>query len=268
MISRQQNKSARKNILKKTAFVALFVLTLVLLNTTERNPLTGASYAIATPFWKAQTVIQNRVGSFLSLLKSKKSLIEENNALKNSLQEIEYFTISFEAAKKENSELKRLLGRVEGRDTILAAVLSRPRTSPYDTLVIDIGSTDNIHVGDLVIAFGDYVVGFISKVYTHNAQVTLFSAPGIKTNVLIGEENRVASAEGRGGGNFIAELPRDVNISEGDVVILADITTQIFSVVESISHTSVDAFQVIRFKNPVNLFTLTWVQVVRTENGI
>ena len=214
--------------------------------------------------WKAKDTTQRELNDFYSLLRSKKSLVLENNKLKQNLLSVEHQGISLEAVRAENSELKQMLGRDIDVNTILGSVLSRPNTSPYDTLIIDIGSKDGLHVGDQVVALGDFVVGFVSKVFTNTAQVTFYSSPGIKTNVLIGKNNIPASAEGRGANNFIVRLPRDIEVEKDDIVTLSHFDTQIFGVVEEIFRTSTDAFQIVLFNNPVNVFNTKWVQIIKS----
>jgi cell shape-determining protein MreC len=158
--------------------------------------------------------------------------------------------------------LKELLGRTVFTNTILGAVLVRPNVSLYDTFVIDIGAREGISVGDLIVVSGDTIMGTISEVYNTTSKVKLFSTPGEITRVTIGASAISADAEGRGGGNFQAKLPRDVDVEEGDSVIMPGITQKLFGVVEKVVSNPTDPFKTILFKNPINSAEIEWVQVI------
>lgn len=260
-ILRTQHKRAQKSVFQKAIIAILFLGSIGLLNYFNINPLSNVSQSISVTIWKVKEGTQRELNDFYSLLRSKESLVYENNKLHQKLIDMEHLSISEEALRQENNELKQMLGRDIEESMIVGAVLSRPNLSPYDTLIIDIGSKEGVHVGAQVVALGDFVVGFVSKVFTHTAQVTFYSSPGVKTNIFIGSNSIPASAEGRGGNNFIVELPRDAEVAAGDIVTLAHFDTQVFGVVEDITRSSADAFQVILFTNPVNIFNTKWVQV-------
>jgi len=268
MISRQHKKRERQKTIQQFALAVLFLILVGFLNVTNQNPLTGISHVITAPALKTEDKVMGSVISFLNVLRSKQSLIEENNNLKQQLLETEGSSILNAVLKEENAELRYLLGRDVEDNLILGTVLTKPNVSLYDTLIIDIGAKEGVHVGDKVLALGDFFVGFVSKVFTDSAQVTLFSSPGVKTNILVGEEDLIAVAIGRGAGNFSFELSRDFEISEGDVITLANFSTQAFGEVESIIHTEIDAFQVVLFKSPVNIFTIKKIQVIRSNSEI
>ena len=68
--------------------------------------------------------------------------------------------------------------------------------------------------------------------------------------------------EGRGGGNFKVQIPRDTDVSVEDVVILPNISLQIFGVIEEVAAAPTDSFKILLFKNPVNITEITKVEVV------
>lgn len=268
MISRQQYKRTRKTFLTRIALIALFITAVVVLNVFGSNPFSRTAYFIAAPFLAGEQMLAGNTLSFLSLLKSKQALYEENQTLRTRLGEMEYLAIKNTALEMENKELTFLLGRKKEETTALARVISRPNVSPYDTAIIDIGSQRGIHVGDRVVALGDFLVGFVSRVYTNSAQVTFYSSPGQKTNILIGESATPASAEGRGANNFMARLPRDTDVAKDDIVVLSDAPGQIFGVVEKVNRNSTDAFQTVLFTNPVSVFSIKWVEVILSDGPI
>jgi cell shape-determining protein MreC len=167
----------------------------------------------------------------------------------------------------ENRALKELLGRRVFEEVMLASVLSRPTKTAYDTFLIDLGEPE-IAPGDIVLAHGGVGIGRVVEVHPQTALVSLFSSPGSETEALIGPNRIPVIARGQGGGSFLAEFPREEHVAEGDNVILPGITPYVFGVIESIEVTSADPFITVRFSNPVNLQTLTWVSVLTDTSEI
>ena len=173
------------------------------------------------------------------------------------------------ALKNENADLKNILGRKNNsQKEILATILAKPFFSPYDTLVIDLGSADGIAVGDQVIALGNTYIGKISEVYSHSSKVTLYSSSGETIDVLVGTSTVEKTATGMGGGNFSLQMPVGSNVNIGDPIIIPSISANIFSTVEKIDSEPTDSFETVLFKNPVNISELQYVEVVPADNTI
>lgn len=257
-----RNKISKTRRTKKLAVVVIILFAFLTMQYFGVNPFSSLSQNIASPSWKLENKATSSIDGFFSLLNSKKSITEENNRLKDQLAEIEYVMISNRELKEENIDLKSILNRADDRNLTLASVLSKPNSSMYDTFIIDVGSNMSVGVGDSIIAHGDFIIGSVSKVYPNSSQVTLFSSPGEKLTVMIGEESIPAIAEGRGGGNFLIKLPRDIDVEKGDVITLPNINLQVFGVVEEIITSPESSFKIILFKNPVNIYTLKWVEIV------
>jgi cell shape-determining protein MreC len=254
-----------KTITKGIIAIVTVVLALLVLQTLNMNPFSGLFHATIRPLLIFEHTVNERVVDFFSLIKSKRNLIEQNINLHDRVKELEPSAFLVDALKKENNELKALLNRTASKNAILASVLAKPSVSPYDTLVIDVGTQHGVGEGDLVTVHGDFIVGTIAEVFKKSALVTLFSSGGRETDVTLGENHLLVKALGRGGGNFETRLPRGVTIAEGDIVILPNISTQIFGIVERIEATPADQFQTILFKNPINMAEVKWVEVLRSK---
>src|SRR3989344_5593533 len=70
-----------------------------------------------------------------------------------------------DALYQENLDLKARLNRDARVGRILGAVLLRPPATPYDTLVIDIGSDEGVALGGTVSAGGTIMIGTILEGY-------------------------------------------------------------------------------------------------------
>lgn len=256
-------KGRRRRRNSTTKWVAVFVViaTLTVLQMFRIDLFGGFMHSALRPLLTTEKRIVDEARRYITLLSSKYDLARKNSELENRIKELKPAALLIETLRNENNELKGLLNRSERDDTILASVLAKPSVSLYDTFIIDVGETDNILKGDFVLVYGDFIVGTITEVYRRTSLVTLFSSGGRKTDVTLGDEHLLVSALGRGGGNFVTQLPRGVEVLVDDIVILPNISTQIFGVVEQVLFTPADQFQTILFKNPINMAEVTWVEV-------
>ena len=165
--------------------------------------------------------------------------------------------------QKENVVLKDLLDRKDSKQkTVLATVLVKPPLTPYDMLTLDIGEDYNVKVGDKVMVNANIYIGEVSEVMPRASKVTLYSTPGRKLSVVLGASAVSVEAVGIGGGNFNIFIPREVEVKEGDVIVIPSITANVFGIVEKVNFKETDSFQTILFKSPVNISELTFVEVV------
>lgn len=195
-------------------------------------------------------------------LSSRAELLAENERLNRELATANIRLESVQAIELENSDLRTILGKVStstGDRYILGAVLKRPPAAPFDELIIDLGSRDGAKIGALVYAPGPVIIGRVEDVLLRTSKVILFSSPKEKHEVFIGQGRASATAIGRGGGQYYAELPRDVVVSEGDAVISSDLSNRLFGKVSSIENDAAQPFETIYFGPPVNVFEIKWV---------
>ena len=248
----------RKKPLLWALFVSLLGATLLL---TFSSSLRSVTLSFFAPLWRTENVVVSSAGGLSDTLSSKDTLIAELQALRQKMAQADILVRRFRILEEENVELKRLLGRQLYSSAVLAAVLGRPAITPYDTLIIDVGES-TVAVGDRVVVEGSIVLGTISEVHAKTAQVLLFSAPGVETQVLVGPERVPVTARGQGGGSFVAEFPREAHIEEGYTIVLPGINPYLFATVASTEVSPSDAFVTVRFNNPINFQALTWVQVI------
>jgi len=259
---RQQYKTRKKILVGLLLVVIVGGLFLLADITSVSESFSGSVLQTILPFWQGENFLTEKAGLFLSFLKSKKTLIEENKSLASRVNALEIQLLSKHAIAEENNDLKELLGRSVSSRGILGVVISKPNRSPYDTLLLDIGGEVGVAVGDKVFAHEEVAIGRIEAVYADMSRVKLFSSPGEEIEVMIGSEHVGAIAHGRGGGNFEVSLPRGVDVAEGDVISVPSISSEVLGVVEKIRAEPSDSFQTILFKNPVNMNELRFVLVV------
>ena len=265
------------------------------------NPISSFFHKIAFPIWKIENSIKNKFTSLQFLVQSKQSLLEENELLKERLEGYRVDLLYKDVLSDENQKLKEIFQRStdivsakNGEEFILGVILSKPNSSPYDTLIIDLGKnlsarTDKdqgggIKKGDLVFAEGNVLIGQIEEVFKKSSKIKLFSTPGEKLDIVMpartplsvaGESTRpddhrsdggsesdiYTTLTGRGGGNFEMTLPRDVEIEEGMKALFPSINPYLVAIVGKINYDPRDPFQEILLLSPVNVQHLKFVQV-------
>ncbi len=235
------------------------------------NNLSGVSHTIFRPVFVAGNSIGGKFKNFSAFFISKKTLDAENKNLRDTLLQDETRMANYETLLAENISLKEILGRAPAQAEkntkvmmVVAAILSKPNQSAYDTLIIDAGATEGFKKDDMVFAKGDIPIGRIAEVYQNSSKVILFSSSGEKTQV-VAPKNIFMEAVGRGGGNFEVIMPSDSTLVKGNEVVLTGINPYILGIVQSIISDSRSLFQKALISSPVNVQELKFVQVL-TQN--
>ncbi|MEX0917282.1 MAG: rod shape-determining protein MreC [Candidatus Paceibacterota bacterium] len=245
----------------------LLLLVGVLLLVAFYNPpipraLSSFTHSLGIPLWSAKNFIVEESALVIGALRPQEELMEENRDLKERVALLEFQNLTREALLNENRDLKRLLGRDDAtRNRVLAIVLSRPPSTSFDTLIIDVGAEDGITEGASVFFTGELLLGEVEEVFETSSKVVLFSSSGVKTEVLLGEGQVEAVAEGRGSGNFLMLLPRDVPVKEGDVALMPHLENRFLGSVKEIHRNPTDSFQRILFRLPINPRAIRFVEV-------
>ena len=212
----QDRKTKRRKISHVLFFTAL-LLAVFYLRSGIWSGLSTMSQAVFRPVIVLGGSIGERFGSLGSYFASKSSLSAENKNLKRELDESRAGIANYNSILAENISLKETLERKDvSTPLVLAAILSKPNQSAYDTLLIDQGEAQGLKTGDIVFARGNVPVGKISSVYPNSSKVVLFSTSGEKTQVVAGDRNIFLEAVGRGGGNFEVIMSREFTLVKGD----------------------------------------------------
>ena len=256
------DKKAKNKKITQIVLIGLFLLFVIYF----RNPIYKGLASIAQTVFHPVIFLGDNASKRFSgmkyFFKSKQSLFDENNDLKNKLNEASAKVSSFETILNENKELKESMGRANiETEFILGVIISKPINSLYDTLLIDAGENDGVQVGKDVFAFGNIPIGKISEVYDKTSKVLLFSSPGEKTEVILPGRNIYETIGGRGGGNFELSLVRDITLSPGEELVLPGINPYVIARVETVISDPRDSFQKVLLVSPVNIQELKFVEI-------
>jgi len=243
-----------------------FIVFAVLISFIFPHVIGKVLYVVFSPVWKAETETAAWFLEKVQFVESKASLVRENEAMKKELALHEVVALELSQIREENSMLKELLGRPKKGTSLLASVLRRPPISPYDTLVIDVGSDYGIKIDDAVFAQGSLALGTIKEIFSDNAIVELFSSSNRETEVLVGVKGVPAKAIGLGGGNFKIELPVEVSAAVGDSVRMPGINTTVVGIVGDVQVDKSGSVASLLVKAPYNMNDLSFVEVILSSD--
>lgn len=233
------------------------------------TPLSGLVHRVLFPVYGAESSSTSFFGRLLTHWRSQSDLIAENELLKKENTQSQLLVLDRNRLYEENIALKERLNREADPNAVLATVVVRPPFTPYDTLLIDVGSAEGIVRGDLVAASGSLLIGEVRDVYLHSARVVLFSAPGESHEGFLdtGENGRrePVTIEGLGAGALRARVPRGILVLEGSSVSIPSISANLAATVESVSSSDTDSFQTLYLHLPANYFELERVDVWRNS---
>jgi len=259
-----KNKLLNNRSPRPTTIAVIIIVVIGIIYLFAWNVLNTAIFAVGRPIWSVKNYLAEQIFMIRSSFMNSERLALENEKLREELEEAEIALKSLAAYEEENRALKNDLGRFDGEERIIAAILTKPNLSPYDTFVIDAGSTQNVKTGDYVLS-GNFLIGMIGETHPNYSKAILYSTNDQTTTVTIGANNIQTEAVGRGGGNFTAKLPKEIGIKTGDLVKLSGLNQKFFGTVGDIEKTLTGSFQTILFSLPVNIHELKWVEIAAKQ---
>jgi cell shape-determining protein MreC len=215
------------------------------------------------PAWLASS-FKDSVSSEISMLTPKSTLLAQNQALQEQVKQYEAQTLQLVQLQDENAQLTKELSYLPNPvTTVTAQVIGKPSDSIFNTLIIDQGTNQGLKIGQLVTVQHNLGIGTINSVSTKTATVGLFGAPDFTGDVLLSSKNITIPATGKGSGNFEIHIPREVGVSDGDLLAFPQNPDVVIGVVKSIIFDPRDPFQTVLARAPVNVQQLRFVEVVK-----
>jgi cell shape-determining protein MreC len=250
---------ARRNALipRGLRLVPLVLLGIALLLFIIRAAAPNLFVTIATPLWRVSSLAAGGAADVAAFAENPATLMHERDEAQANVAALTNENANLTA---KVADLERLLGsRRTAENGILAAVLSRPPESPYDTLIIDAGESAGVAEGAVVAADGGVPVGRVASAAAKTARVILFTSSGTKTDAWVGAHRIPVTLTGEGGGAWSASVPKDAGAAEGDPV-------EVFgsSVVGTVTRVDSDTSSpsaTLRIQAAVNPFSILWVTV-------
>jgi cell shape-determining protein MreC len=223
------------------------------------------SFTISKPLWLLSDIVAKTSIKIKNYFVFKDSLISENLSLKEEILNSKLKEVDYEILSKEFENLKNQLGRRENTSHIVSRVLSKPPNSPYDTFVIDVGSSDGISLGNKVFISNNIIIGLIKNVTPHTSLVELFSNGDLKQETTLSRTGASFVLKGLGGANLELEVPKDTDIVWGDIFLYPKFSPSIIGSVYYIDTNSQNSFKKIYIRVPGNVFSTKYVFVEKAQ---
>jgi cell shape-determining protein MreC len=256
----REQKKQRQRLVATLALAGIILLIFIVIGS---KPLVSTGYRVATPFWQLKHQFRDRLSVATEVAtRSKKDLIAEIEQLELEAEANRIALLGAEVARRENEQFREALGYVwEDESWLVAGILVRPPQTPYDILVLDVGSDDGVIRGQLVFASSGVVLGVVEEVFPRQAVVLLLSTPQVKTTVVLEKAGIGVTATGRGGGAYQLNVPREIDVVVGDLVVLPGRQTEIIGTVQDIIFDPRDPYQTVLVSAPTNFYQERFVYV-------
>jgi cell shape-determining protein MreC len=259
-----QNKKEKNKKLFIGALCFAVLLIVLIYHKPIFSGIARGAHTIFTPVFSGVNNIGGGVSAWREKIRTKRYLVSENERLTTEVTRLSLEVQSTSDRQKEIDQLRELLGRIpESQDILLAHVIVPAGKSLYDALIIDAGEREGIEQGFVVKAHGIIPIGFISDVYKTSSRVTLYSAPGVRTDAIVEANGLWTVLVGRGGGSFEINLPQSVQFTEGMQVFAPGSLHELLATAEEIISDPRDPGQTILLSSPVNIHELTQVVIVK-----
>ncbi|MDO8183401.1 MAG: hypothetical protein Q7T49_00225 [bacterium] len=197
-------------------------------------------------------------------LQQQKTLVINNQKLRTDNDYLKLKLLTAEQTVTDYRHLRATLGarEIQGKN-LVARVLVTPSRATFDTLLIDLGhdNSSQIMAPGLLVGSGGVLLGQLVTVDNLISKVKMFSSAGEKTAAVIGPDKLPVELLGRGGGNFTTLLPRGVTVAIGDLATVPIYDGRLLAVVGSVDNNPEEPLQTIYLRSPINLFTLTWLEI-------
>ena len=212
-------------ILVIIAFGALFF---------AKGAVSTVSSGVSTVLYNVRNYMMTSSATIPAFVRSRGELLDEIHSLEQKIASQQGAGVTLSYVMKENLELRGLLSTPTSSPRILAGVIARPPYTPYDTFVLDKGSTDGIVVDAPVYYGAGHVLGYVYAVFPHLSYVTLFSSPGIESTVYVFDSRLFTTAYGEGGGVIHLSIPQGISLTKGSVVVLPSLDTGVLGTIDEI----------------------------------
>ena len=245
----------------KLISVAVLFLVLVISAFIFPNFIRTVTYDVSKPLWSASGVISDAFSNIKNFFVFKNTLINKNLALQDEVASLQLKVADYDILSKENDDLKAELGRSGKNARIISSVLSRPPFSPFDTLVIDVGTSGGVGIGDKVYLSDNMIVGTVANTTANTSLVALFSSGNNKQQATLSRTGASFELVGLGGSNFKLEVPKDTDIIWGDSFMYPGLSSALLGNVYYIDTNSQSSFKTIYLRLPINVFSSKYVFV-------
>lgn len=180
---------------------------------------------------------------------SKQKILEENKKLQQEIDrlKIDNLRTRYLADQLENTLL------VGQTDSIIGSIIEYGSLAAYDNVVVNKGIHAGVTVGDKVFIAENVLIGYVADTYSKTSRVALYSDNEQSISGILYPHNETLVAQGNGGGNFIIETPREINVENGDIFYSLGEPGNIIGIVRHVEFDPRDPFKQVYLSYPINL---------------
>lgn len=220
--------NSRRTLLTKRAFL-VGTLLLLCVGLFYLAPLfvRGVTAVIWYPFDSVRIWVAESGSSLPQYLRDRSTLLGEIETLKIKIATEAGTDSTIKKLQIENNQFREQIGAVP-ESRILARVIGRPNQLPYDMLMLDRGSDNNIQLGSPVFFGSDTVIGFVSKVLEKTSLVTMVTTAGFISSAYVIGPDIYTEAEGVGGGVLRVRVPQGILLQTGNLVLFPALDSGVY----------------------------------------
>ena len=261
---------------KITILTVVLILLLFFLHYTRiLSPFERAFIFITKPVLGSVYSLSSGVGQNYLSLKSKLDLQRENKELKDELIMLIKEKAKFNSEEEENKFLRSQLNLQEPSQfrNVIARVVGRNIDQTINTLVLDVGSTVGVKIGQPVLGDQGVVIGKIVKVNKNSSFALLINDDFSKLAVKIQNQTKtIGLLEGEYGlGLKLHLIPQVELLKEGDLVVTSGLEQSVpanlvVGQIEKITTEPEELFQEASIKSLVNFNKITMVNILINDD--
>jgi cell shape-determining protein MreC len=228
----QSQRNYRK---KRTIRIAIAASLVVICGWFLPAAFSTISSIVMSPFHAVNQWLEESSSLIPTFVRDRQSLQADIQQLESQLQINSRTNVTQQRLLLENNRLRELLGAAK-ENRIVAGVIARPDTLPYDFLQIDRGVNDGIEVGAPVFVGTDIVIGLVVHTTAQYSFVELFTTPGFEATIFLSGPDVVAKMYGMGGGVARVSLPQGIPVQIGNLVHVPSVEPGVFGKISYIEN--------------------------------
>ena len=215
----------------KIFLITIFCVILIFLSSKNFfNPLRGVIIRVIYPFQKAFYIVGRETSGYVNFLQNIRNLRKENEKLIRENYILSAELADLKSADRENQILREQLKLAPKNSLNLEAsfVIGQDPQRLGSWLLIDKGSQEGINVGMPVIVYEGILVGRVSEVFPHSAQVEMIFHTSSVINVSDNETETKGVISGEYGLGIIMDMisQKDV-VNAGDTIVTSGLSQEI-----------------------------------------
>ncbi len=170
------------------------------LSHSNNTPLSSATSTVLTPLQTVSSYLSYKFSNFYDKFKSSATLAEENQQLKEQIEDYQSEIVGYNDAKKKLELYEDFLGvKEENPDFVFesATIISRDSTDLNESFSLNKGSLDGVSVNDPVI-YGKYLIGIVTSVSPGACTVKTIANPDVSVGIYESYTGEVGYITGTG----------------------------------------------------------------------